>query len=71
MSQEAGCDGVLALGGGSSGSSHVAPKVVGGVTAGPLELDLSPEVVVHPDFMALRKWAPHVWGDEDHSFLSY
>lgn len=49
----------------------MAPKVVGGVTAGPLELDLSPEVVVHPDFMALRKWAPHVWGDEDHSFLSY
>lgn len=49
----------------------MALKVVRGVTAGPLELDLSPEVVWHPDFMALRKWALHVQEDEDHGFLSY
>jgi hypothetical protein len=45
-----------------SGLSHVALKDAERVTAGLLELYLSPEVNLHPDFMALRKRAPRDWG---------
>lgn len=41
---------------------RVALKVAERMTAGPLERYLSPEVILHPDFMALRKWVPQVWG---------
>lgn len=41
---------------------RVALKAAGRVTAGPLELHINPEVILNPDFMALKKWVPQVWG---------